>query len=235
YQPKYDLRDGKVVGLEALLRWHKSEGEIIKPADFIPVAEGSRLIIQIGQWVLQNVCRQIRSWRDNGFPAVPIAVNLSAYQLGEQNIVDIVVKAINDAGLAPKDIELEITETFLIEDPVIIAALHELHKYGVRLSIDDFGTGYSSFKYLKNYPIYALKIDKSFIDNIGNKSDAAITEAIVSMGHTMNLKTIAEGVETTAQVEFLRSIKCDIAQGYYLSEPLSGDKITKSAFHPFKF
>lgn len=235
YQPKYDLRDGEMVGMEALLRWRKSDGEIVMPADFIPVAEGSRLIVEIGQWVLQNVCEQIRSWRDNGFPAVPVAVNISAYQLGEQNIVDVVIKAINDAGLVPEDIELEITETFLIEDPVIVSALHELHKYGVRLLIDDFGTGYSSFKHLKNYPIYALKIDKSFIDNVSNKSDAAIAEAIVSMGRTMNLKTIAEGVETNAQVEFLRSIKCDIAQGYYLSEPLDGDKITKSAFHRFKF
>jgi len=222
YQPQADLFNGKIIGMEALLRWRHPEIGLITPDTFIPLAEETGLIIPIGEWVLRTVCSRLKTWMDNGLPKLRVAVNLSSRQFNQDNLAETVAEILYDTGLEPQYLELELTERIVMEDAESsVRKLGELKKLGIQFSIDDFGTGYSSLSYLKRFPIDRIKIDQSFVRNITTDSeDAAISQAIISMSHGMNLKTIAEGVETFEQQEFLRTRQCDEIQGFYFSHPL---------------
>jgi len=227
YQPQFDLATGQVLGAEALLRWRHPLRGLVPPNDFIPLAEDTGLILPIGVWVLNEACRQARQWLDRLGPAQPfrMAVNLSARQLQRAGLVDQVSEALVNSGLPPEALELEITESSIMEDPnQALALLQALKGLGVELSVDDFGTGYSSLAYLKRFPIDRLKIDRSFIAGIETDSDAAaIVEAIVAMAHKLKLRALAEGVETPAQRDFLATLGCDEAQGYLFGRPIRAD------------
>ena len=229
YQPKIDLIHRAIVGVEALIRWRHPELGLVSPADFIPVAEETGLIIQIGDWVLQTACAQIRSWRDAGLTPVPVAINLSAKQFHQQNICESVTRALRVYGVAPHLLELEITESAAMQDAeATTATLHKLKAIGVRIAIDDFGTGYSSLSYLKRFPIDSLKIDRSFVTELpGNQDDASIAQAVITMGHALRLKIVAEGVENEAQLDFLAGNACDEMQGYFFSRPLPADQCAR--------
>lgn len=222
YQPQVDLEHGQIIGMEVLLRWHHPQRGWVSPAQFIPLAEETGLIVPIGEWVLRTACAQARAWQDQGLPAVCIGVNLSARQFLQVDLIDLVARVLQETGLAPTCLELEITEGLLMQDVErAIDTLGVLRSMGVRLSIDDFGTGYSSLNYLKRFPIDRLKIDKSFVNDIIIDADnAAIVLAVIAMAHSLRLKVIAEGVETETQLAFLRSKNCDEIQGYYFSRPL---------------
>ena len=215
--------------MEALLRWNHPEGGLIYPAEFVPVAEEIGLIQPIGEWVLLNACKQIKAWKRAGFPPISIAVNLSGYQVNQQNWVSSVQNILERTGVDPGSLEMEITETVLMDNSdAALSNLRRLDEMGVRISIDDFGTGYSSLSYLKRFPIHALKIDQSFVQGIGkpgNGTDAVITKAIVSLAQALNLKTIAEGVEQIEEKTYLESIGCDDMQGYLFSRPLPVEQI----------
>lgn len=229
YQPQVDIQSGKMIGAEALVRWAHPEKGLIPPGKFISVAEESGLIVPIGEWVLRTACRQNKTWQDAGLPPIRVAVNLSARQFREPQLVVVVAKAMEDAGLDPHSncLELELTESLLMKDmEATIVTLHKLHEMGVCLSIDDFGTGYSSLSYLKRFPIHALKIDQSFIRDITiDPNDAAIAATIITLGHNLKLKVIAEGVETAEQLALLREMKCDQIQGYYFSKPIPAEAL----------
>lgn len=228
YQPQIDIVTGEVSGVEALVRWHEPERGIIhQPADFIPLAEETGLIVPIGEWVLRKACEENRKWQDNGLKPVRIAVNLSLRQFRQKDFVKTVTRIIKDAALAPEYLELELTESILMKDvESTIEVLHELKAMGIRLTIDDFGTGYSSLAYLKQMPIDMLKIDKSFVRDIAtNPDDAAITITIIRMAHSLKLKVVAEGVETMKQLEFLRTLQCDSLQGFLVSKPVPSGEI----------
>ncbi|HTJ96166.1 MAG TPA: EAL domain-containing protein [Rhodocyclaceae bacterium] len=224
YQPQIHLASGRIVGSEALIRWQRN-GALVSPMEFIPVAEHSGLIIPIGEWVLNEACQQAVKWQQKGLPELVVAVNLSALQFKHGNIIDTVTQALANAGLAPHLLELELTESILLQDvEVAMDILKQLHKLGVKLSIDDFGTGYSSLSYLKRLSVDKLKIDKSFVHDLAKDSDdAAIIKAIIQLSHTLQLEVIAEGVETAEQLAFLRESGCDEAQGYFFSRPVSAD------------
>ena len=228
YQPQVRAADGRLVGAESLLRWNNSEYGLISPAKFIPVAEDCGLILPIGEWALQTVCRQIRSWQDVGLDPIRVAVNLSSKQFLYGNIYDIVRKALLETGLAPSCLELEITESLIMDDlDQSTQLLNELKELGIRVSIDDFGTGYSSLSYLKHFPVDQLKIDQSFVRDItDNPSDEAITLAIITMAHGLGLGVIAEGVEHQDQLAILQQQNCDEIQGYFFSRPLSVEQMT---------
>jgi diguanylate cyclase (GGDEF)-like protein len=222
YQPKIDLRSGAVAGLEVLLRWHHPEHGTVSPVEFIPIAEESGLIVPIGEWVLRSAIAQSQAWRAAGVPEVSFAVNLSARQFLQTDIVATVTDAIRGAGLPQGVLELELTESISIDDPersaVLMAQLREL---GITLSIDDFGTGYSSLSYLKRLPVDKLKIDRSFVLDMHQSGESlAMVKAIIAMAHSLHLEVIAEGVENTAQLEALRAAGCDHIQGYIFSKPL---------------
>jgi diguanylate cyclase (GGDEF)-like protein/PAS domain S-box-containing protein len=223
YQPQLNLEDNSVVAVEALLRWRHPELGMIPPDRFIPLAEDSGFIIKLGEWVLRTACAQCAAWQQNGPVPLRIAVNVSGRQFSEPDFVDMVAAALSDSGLAPELLELELTESLLISnEKQALQKLQILKGMGICLTIDDFGTGYSSLAYLKHFPLDRLKIDKSFINDIlSDPDDAAITEAIIAMGHSLKLKVIAEGVETREQLVFLEDRGCDEMQGYYLSKPLS--------------
>ncbi|WP_170304190.1 EAL domain-containing protein [Duganella radicis] len=223
YQPQVELVSGRIVGVEVLLRWHPEQQRLVMPDVFIPIAEETGLIVPIGEWVLRTACSQLVAWRQAGLPDVRIAVNLSARQFRQPGLDDMVSRVLADTGCHAGCLELEITETVLMERPDSAAqALQRLSDMGVRLAIDDFGTGYSSLSYLKRFPIHALKIDRSFVRDIPyDADDAAIAGAVVAVAHSMGLSVVAEGVETLAQCEFLRGLHCDHAQGYYFSQPLN--------------
>jgi len=226
YQPQVSLHDGRVVGMEALLRWqHPTLGKV-SPAEFIPIAEDSGLILPIGEWVLRTATRQLRAWLDAGLPVQQMAVNLSAVQFRHENLPDLVTQVLADAGLPPQYLELELTEGVAMNDPLgAIAVMSNLHQRGVRMSIDDFGTGYSSLNYLKRFSVYKLKIDQSFVRDITDDSDdKAIVVAIIALAHSLGFLTIAEGVETAGQLAFLREQGCDEVQGYFFSEPLPAEQ-----------
>ncbi|MCR6632008.1 MAG: EAL domain-containing protein [Magnetospirillum sp.] len=225
YQPKVETASGRVVGAEALLRWHHHELGMISPADFIPIAEETGLIIPIGEWVLAEVCRQLRAWAEQGQPVVQVAVNLSAHQFRQPDLVDRVVEALHGAGINPDLLELELTESAVMHNAeAAIRTLMDLHSHGVRLAVDDFGTGYSSLSYLKKFPLDKLKIDRSFVMDIdSNPASAEIVGAIIAMGHSLNLEIVAEGVENDAQLEVLKGLKCDEIQGFYYSRPIPAD------------
>jgi diguanylate cyclase (GGDEF)-like protein len=226
YQPQIEINSGETVGLEALLRWEEKEIGLIPPGQFIPLAEDTGLIVPIGEWVLHAACLQNRLWQDKGLNPVNIAVNVSLRQFKQNDFVDNVKRIVADTHLNPKYLELEITESSIMEDVRSnIELLHELKSLGLKLSIDDFGTGYSSFEYLKQLPIDILKIDLSFIRDITeNTDDTAIVEAIIKVAHTLKLDVIAEGVETIDQFRLLDQLQCDKIQGYLVAKPLSPSK-----------
>jgi len=227
YQPQISMQDGRIIGVEALLRWRHPELGNISPAEFIPIAEDSRLILPIGEWVLRKAINQLKRWMDSGYPAMVIAVNLSAVQFRHPNLPDMVSTILSEAQLPPEYLELELTERVAMHDPQeAIAVMNELHQRGIRMSIDDFGTGYSSLSYLKKFKVYKLKIDQSFVRDISTDlEDKAIVAAIISMAKNLGLKTIAEGVETLDQLDYLQKEGCDEAQGYYYSRPQQSEQI----------
>jgi diguanylate cyclase (GGDEF)-like protein/PAS domain S-box-containing protein len=229
YQPQMDLATGKIIGLEALLRWQHPELGLVPPDKFIRIAENSGLILPIGEWVLRTACSQARKWQDEGFPAVRVAVNVSAVQFRQPDFCAIVSRVLHETGLAPQYLELELTESLLLSSAdMTLPVIHELSALGVTLAIDDFGTGYSNFGYLRQFRVSRLKIDRSFINNVAvDPDDAAIANAIISMAKSMSLKVIAEGVENEAQMSFLRVHLCDEIQGYYFSKPLTVDKVAE--------
>ena len=227
YQPQMDISTGEIVGVEALLRWKPLEKPMVMPDDFIPVAEETGLIVAIGEWVLRTACAQQVAWKKSGLPAVRMAVNLSARQFRQKNLEQLVARVLSETGCDATALELEITETVVMENPAAAAqTLKKLSDMGVQLSIDDFGTGYSSLSYLKRFPIHSLKIDRSFVQDITtDANDAAIAKAIIALAHSMKLKVVAEGVETVEQLTFLRNQRCDHMQGYYLSRPVPPEQI----------
>jgi diguanylate cyclase (GGDEF)-like protein/PAS domain S-box-containing protein len=229
YQPKLDLRTHKVGGVEALLRWQRPGIGLVSPADFIPLLEETGLIVPVGEWVVRAACRQIRTWRDAGLGSVNVAVNLSGRQFFQKDLSSKIVHAAEEFGIEPGLIELEITESSLMSQAKeTISILHKMKAAGFRLAVDDFGTGYSSLSYLKRFPIDTLKIDRSFVRDIpGDADDTGIVQAILSMAHTLKLSVVAEGVETSEQLEFLRSLGCDEVQGYYFARPMDSEALAK--------
>jgi len=223
YQPQANLDTGRVVGFEALLRWQNPVLGLVPPDRFIQIAENCGLIVPIGAWVLRTACLQAQKWKDDGLPAISIAVNVSAVQFRQDGFRDLIKDVLQETGLAPQNLELELTESLLLTNAdVVFPVLDELNDMGVNLAIDDFGTGYSSLSYLKQFRVDKLKIDRSFIRDIGTDPEAAaIPTAIISMAKSLNLEVIAEGVENEEQMSFLRLHHCDQIQGYYLSKPLS--------------
>ncbi|MHB1677238.1 MAG: bifunctional diguanylate cyclase/phosphodiesterase [Sulfuriferula sp.] len=224
YQAQLDLNSGAIIGAEALIRWNHPKLGLIAPGRFIPIAEDNGMIVEIGAWVLHEACRQTAAWHRTGLPEFTIAVNLSAIQFRRGNLVANVVHALADSGLNPTLLELELTESILMQNTEhILSTVQQLKALGVQLSIDDFGTGYSSLSYLKRFNVDKLKIDQSFIRDLAeNPSDTAIIRAIIQMARGLNLKTIAEGVETDEQLSLLRFECCDEAQGYHFTKPLPG-------------
>jgi diguanylate cyclase (GGDEF)-like protein len=227
YQPQVDLATGKVIAVEALIRWPRPDLGVVGPSDFIPVAEESGLIIPIGDWVLRTACRQAKRWMDAGTP-LRVAVNLSGRQFSDENLISNILAITREIDLPPEMLELEITESMLMESKdASVSKLEELKAAGFMLSVDDFGTGYSSMSYLKRFPIHALKIDRSFIQDLPNNlDDAAITKAIVSMANSLGLEIVAEGVENTAQIDFLRENGCKVSQGFFFGSAVPADQIT---------
>lgn len=226
YQPQYDLDSCTMVGVEALVRWNHPLKGIILPGSFIPLAEESGMIVQIGEWVLEEACRQNKAWQDAGLPPMPVSVNLSIRQFVQNDLASKVSEVLGKTGLDAKYLDLEITESMTMDVGHVSRCILALTELGVGISVDDFGTGYSSFHYLKNFPIDRLKIDRSFVRDIQqDPSDAEIVAAIIAMAHNLNIQVIAEGVETEGQMEFLRKHNCDEMQGYYWSPPVSSDNI----------
>ena len=227
YQPKVDLRTGLIIGVESLIRWQHPEQGIISPLHFIGLAEESGLIVAIGEWVLQTACRQNKAWQAAGLVPITISVNVSPRQFEERRLVERVALALQESGMAPSELELEVTESLIMRDLAqSVEKMRELEAMGILLSIDDFGTGYSSLSALKSFPITRLKIDKSFVSELAdNKDDQAIAMAVISLGHKLNLRVIAEGVETEQQCNFLRDNDCDEMQGYLFSAPVPASRI----------
>ncbi|AKJ99088.1 MULTISPECIES: GGDEF and EAL domain-containing protein [Pseudomonas] len=222
YQPKLDLTSGKVVGVEALVRWNRPEHGLVYPSDFIPVAEDSGLIVPLSQWVLQEACQQARTWQDQGMRPLYLSVNVSAIDFRQRGFVEGIARTLKETGLDPTQLELEITESVLMQNiDTTVAILKAIKQLGVRLAIDDFGTGYSSLSYLQKFPVDVLKIDQSFVGDLSiDSNDAKLVSTIISLGKGLNLHIIAEGVETLAQLDFLRAHQCEEAQGYYFSKPV---------------
>jgi diguanylate cyclase (GGDEF)-like protein/PAS domain S-box-containing protein len=229
YQPQVDLRTGRVFAVEALIRWQHPTLGMIPPIRFIPIAEDTGLIVPIGDWVLHEACRQNKAWQAAGVPPVTVCVNVSARQFKEKSLISRVVSALRDSGLEAQYLELELTESLVMQDvEQAVATMRELQSLGVQLSIDDFGTGYSSLAALKTFPVARLKIDKSFINDLPNdENDKAVASAVISLGQKLNLRVIAEGVETDDQVAFLRQNNCDEMQGYHFSKPVPAVDIEK--------
>jgi len=222
YQPKINLTTGAIIGAEALLRWkHPSRGSV-PPAQFIPVAEDTGLILPIGSWVLREACMQAQAWKEADLPIGTIAVNVSAIELRRGDYLEALFSTLRDVGLDPRTLELEVTESVLMKNPDVAASiLQKIRESGVRVALDDFGTGYSSLSYLRKFPLDALKIDQSFVRHIANSpNDTAIVSAIISMGQSLNLRVIAEGVETVENLKFLQDHDCDEAQGFYVGRPV---------------
>lgn len=229
YQPQINARTGAITSVEALVRWRSIDHGFINPVDFIALAEESGLIIPLGEWVLRTACAQNRAWRESGLPPLRVAVNVSSHQVRSGDLVETVERALRDAPLAPEFLEIEITESALIgNEPRVVETLEQLHNMGIRLSLDDFGTGYSSLSHLVQFPIDTLKIDQSFVRNIGvTRSADVITTAVVTMGHKLGCEIVAEGVETLEQEQFLRSAGCDTFQGYLYSRPIEADDLAE--------
>jgi diguanylate cyclase (GGDEF)-like protein/PAS domain S-box-containing protein len=226
YQPKIDLRTGRITGAEALVRWMHPTRGLLAPAHFIPIAEDSGLILPIGNWVLREACRQARAWLDAGVPVGTMAVNVSAMELGGENFLEGLFAILTETGLDPGALEIELTESVLMKHAASAASiLLSLRERGVHVAVDDFGTGYSSLSYLREFPIDALKIDQSFVRQItATEDDTTIVTAVISMARSLNLRVVAEGVETPEQLAFLKARECDEAQGYHFSRPVPADQ-----------
>lgn len=226
YQPKINIHTRKCTGSEALVRWRHPVNGFVSPEAFVPVAEETGLIIELGEWILQTACDMTYSLQQKGYDGLNVAVNISAVQFTDGNLLPMVSKALEESQLRPESLELEITESAVMHDPEeVIRSLHELSKFGMKLAIDDFGTGYSSLAYLKKFPVNTLKIDRAFITDISSDNDdVAIVEAVLGLGKHFNMKVVAEGVEDEEQLNFLKSQGCDIAQGYFISKPLSSEQ-----------
>jgi EAL domain-containing protein (putative c-di-GMP-specific phosphodiesterase class I) len=230
YQPKTDIHKQQLVGLEALIRWKDPEHGIIPPEQFISLLEETNMIVAVGKWVIKEACRQNKVWQEEGYAPIRVAVNLSARQLQGDNIIDVVAEALKASGLDPRYLELEVTESTLMENPThVTEILNDIKKIGVEyIDIDDFGTGYSSLSYVKNLPISTVKIDQSFVRDLpDDKEDASIARAIVAMAHSLDLSVIAEGVENQQQLDFLSELDCEEIQGYFISKPLAAEDIVK--------
>jgi len=229
YQPQLNTKQGKITGVEALIRWNHPEFGVIKPHDFVFLLEETGLIVPVGEWVLQTACKQLKKWHQAGFTDLHVSVNFSSRQCNERSVVEVVERALLAGGIAPEFLELEITESLLMRNVrSVVDALEQLSRMGVRLAIDDFGTGYSSLSYLKRFPIDTLKIDRSFVRDITtDPDDEAIVKAIIAMGKTLKLRVIAEGVETNEQWNFLKQKNCDVIQGYLLNKPVNAVSLEK--------
>jgi EAL domain-containing protein (putative c-di-GMP-specific phosphodiesterase class I) len=229
YQPKMDFATGKICGAEALIRWQPPGEEMISPMSFIPVAEETGIIEEIGRWVLINACRKAKEFHELLGRPIPVAVNVSPRQFRQLDLVNTVASVLKSTKLDPQHLELEITESCLVHDTRnFIKTLHDLKALGIKLAIDDFGTGYSSMAYLKDFPVDRLKIDKIFVATLETEStNIGILKAVVALGHGLGLKVVAEGVETAYQQAFLHGIGCDELQGYYFSRPLTADAFIK--------
>jgi EAL domain-containing protein (putative c-di-GMP-specific phosphodiesterase class I) len=228
YQPKM-WRDGSIAGFEALIRWNRRGNGLISPTKFIPLAEQLALLPRIGTWVIEQACRQIAAWRDIGFGEVPIAVNLSTGQLTSPALLDNVFRLLSEYEIVDGCLEMEVTESMMIADPdLAISMLHKLRAHGIPLSIDDFGTGFSSMAYLRQLPVNTLKLDRSFVTNVADDSkDADLCAGIIALAHKLDMKVVAEGVETSGQRESLVTCDCDLFQGYLFSRPLPAAKATE--------
>jgi EAL domain-containing protein (putative c-di-GMP-specific phosphodiesterase class I) len=236
YQPQWDLNETKILGVEALLRWDSPELGFLLPSEFIPLAENSGQIVPLGEWALRAACIQAREWVRSGFEGLKMAVNISGMQFKQPDFLEMVRNIIDETGIDPGTLELEFTESVVMEKAEkTIDTLRALKGMGLGLSIDDFGTGYSSLSYLKHFPIDRIKIDRSFVADVNRSSDgAAIVEAIISMAHSLNLKVVAEGVETGDQLHFLRERNCDEVQGYHLAVPMSAQDLAGITAWPGK-
>jgi EAL domain-containing protein (putative c-di-GMP-specific phosphodiesterase class I) len=229
YQPKINLKTGKITGAEALLRWtHPTRGPV-SPVQFIPVAEDCGLILPIGNWILREACQQARAWVDAGLPLGTMAVNISGIQLRDENFLEAIFAILQDTGLDPRFLELELTESVLMKHAESTASiLRTLRAKGIQIAVDDFGTGYSSLSYLRRFPMDALKIDQSFIRQITTVPDETIiVAAVIAMGRSLKLRVVAEGVETQEQLAFLQAHQCDEAQGYHFSPPVLPHQFAK--------
>jgi diguanylate cyclase (GGDEF)-like protein len=227
YQPQADADTRNITGVEALVRWQHPELGLISPAEFIPLAEETGLMVSLGEWVLRTACAQSKAWQQAGFTKLSMSVNLSLRQFRQTNLTGMVEQVIKETGVDPTCLELELTESsVMMNTESAVTTLRKLQALGIRIAIDDFGTGYSSLNYLKNLPIDTLKIDRSFVrDAATNPVDAAIVQAIITLAHSLNLKVKAEGIETQEQLDFLRLLKCDEIQGYLLSRPLPAEAL----------
>jgi EAL domain-containing protein (putative c-di-GMP-specific phosphodiesterase class I) len=229
YQPIRDTATGKILAAEALLRWNNPEAGLIPPVEFIPIAEETSLIVDLGEWVLRTASAQCEAWRAEGLRAIRMGVNVSGHQIRQPSFVAKVSKALEETGLSPAQLELEITEsTIMQEDEVTNAAFRELTEMGVGIALDDFGTGYSSLSYLRRFAIDRVKVDRSFVQQItSNADDAALAIAIIAMAHSLRRRVVAEGVETVEQADFLREHGCDELQGFLFSKPVSAAEFSR--------
>ncbi len=229
YQPKVNAQTWRITGLEALIRWQHPDLGLVLPGEFVPLAEDNGLVVPMGEWLLRQVCLQNRQWQEQGLPMLPIAVNLSARQFLQPNLLEMVERTLEQTGVPPRYLEIEITESLAMNDMELTRSiLKRLYQMNIGVSIDDFGTGYSSLNSLKHFPVHTLKIDRSFVKDIATDSqDRAIIQAIIALCRGLNLKVIAEGVETEAQLEILRSLHCDEIQGYLFCYPLPADEMTQ--------
>jgi EAL domain-containing protein (putative c-di-GMP-specific phosphodiesterase class I) len=227
YQPQINIASNKIIGFEALMRINSLKLGELSPSEFIPIAEESGLIVELGEWILREACQYTRNLMDLGFPPYIVSVNISSVQINRAGFTSMIDQVLKETGLPPDCLELEITESTIVSSIMdAITLLNSLQALGVRISLDDFGTGYSSLNYLTNMPINTLKIDKSFIDNISfNKKDSLIAEAIIQLAHSIELEVIAEGVECEDQLSILKNKNCDIIQGYIYSKPLLPDSL----------
>ncbi|AIE75253.1 diguanylate cyclase/phosphodiesterase (GGDEF & EAL domains) with PAS/PAC sensor(s) [Synechocystis sp. PCC 6714] len=233
FQPQWDARGKNLVGVEALIRWRHPELGNISPEEFIPLAEEMELIVNIGEWVLRAACIQYQIWQMEGLPPFLLGVNLSLQQLQRPNFVWTVRRILEETGMPPSQLQLEVTEGLIFRDlQHTIDVLRDLEQLGVRLAIDDFGTGYSSLSVLKNLPVHTLKIDKSFLEDLEMHQKAEfILESIIRLGQRLQLSVVAEGVETESQLQLLQSLQCDVLQGFFFSRPLNEEKITHYLHH----
>jgi len=228
YQPQIDLATGKMIGMEALIRWKRPGSGLVSPAEFIPLAEETGLIIPIGEWIIRTACAQNKAWQEKGLPPRLVWVNLSALQFQQKELIETLARALQETGLNPEYIGLELTESILMKDTeTAITTLHEMKAIGVHLALDDFGTGYSSLSYLRHFPLDVLKIDQTFVSDLPDSPDAsAIAATIITLAHNLKLKVTAEGVETEKQLAFLQAHQCDEAQGYLFSRPIPAEEMT---------
>lgn len=230
YQPQYHAESGKIHGIEALIRWNSPELGMVPPSAFIPLAEETGLIVAIGEWVIEEACRQNKAWQDQGFPATPIAVNMSLRQFYQADLLETIKEILKKTGLGPRCLMLEITETIAMQEDIAADILQQIKELGVRIAMDDFGTGYSSLKYLQTFSIDHIKIDKAFTDKLHTKEGRAIIATIISLGHHLDMTVIAEGIETPKQVQELKDLGCDVFQGYYFSRPLAPADLVDQLF-----